>query len=100
MIIETRNISKKSLFEILLVGLGLGSLLFWLLLSVLSVFVSGSVGMSFDSTKGLAGFTETLLVWPFFAVFWVGFTWLFLVPGLAIINRFAPLQLKTKDSRG
>lgn len=96
MVIDSKDISKKSLFILLLAGFGTGSLLLWLLFSILSIFVSGSIGMSFESASGLAGFLETLIIWPFFALLWAGFTWLFLILGLAIVNRFTSLTLNTK----
>lgn len=97
MIIDAKNISKKSLFKFLLIGIGLGSLVLWLLLSILSIFGSGGISMDFDTEPGLAGFLETLAIWPFFALIWAGFTWLFLILGLAILNRFTSLTLETKD---
>ncbi|PCI79758.1 MAG: hypothetical protein COB20_04010 [SAR86 cluster bacterium] len=96
-IIDSKNISKKSLFKFLLAGIGIGSLFLWLLLSLLSGFVSGSVDMTLESASGLAGFTQSLLIWPFFALIWAGFTWLFLILGLATINRFTSITLQTKD---
>lgn len=97
MTIEAKNISKKSLFKMLLVGFGAGSLPLWLLFSILSIFGSGSLSMTFDSASGLEGFLEILVTWPFFALIWAGFTWLFLILGLAIVNRFTSLTLATKD---
>ena len=97
MVIDSKNISKKSLFKLLLIGFGIGSLLLWLLFSILSIFVSGSIGMSIDSMSGLAGFLETLVLWPFFALLWVGITWFFLILGLAMVNRFTSVKLMTKD---
>ena len=97
MTIYVKNISKKSLFTLLLVGFGIGSLLLWLVLSVLSIFVSGSIDMTIESASGLAGFLGTLVIWPFFAVFWAVATWLLIILGLAIVNRFTPRSLETKD---
>ena len=97
MVIDSKIISKKSLFKLLLVGFGLGSLLLWLLLSVLSYFAHGSISMSMDSSRGFAGVLEVLIIWPFFALIWAGFTWLFLILGLAMVNRFTSLTLNTKE---
>ena len=97
MVIDSKNISKKSLFTLILYGFGLGSLLLWLLFSILSSFAAGSIGMSIDSASGLAGFLETLIIWPFFALIWAGFTWLFIILGLAILNRFTSITLTIKD---
>ncbi|MBL4572303.1 MAG: hypothetical protein JKY86_04420 [Gammaproteobacteria bacterium] len=97
MIIDSKDISKKSLFTLLLAGIAMGSLFLWLLLSILSIFVSGSVDISFEVVSGLAGFTTSLLIWPFFALIWTCLTWLFLTLGLSTINRFTSLTLKTKD---
>ena len=97
MVIDSKNISKKSLFTLILYGFGLGSLLLWLLFSILSSFASGNIGMTLESASGLAGFLETLVIWPFFALIWAAFTWLFLILGLAILNRFTSITLKIKD---
>ena len=97
MIIETKSISKRSLFKLLIVGFGLGSLFFWLLLSLLSMYVSGSLTWEIESASGLGRFLETLFIWPFFAVLWTAFTWLMLILGLALVNRFSILTLRTKD---
>ncbi|MBL4580344.1 MAG: hypothetical protein JKY29_00880 [Gammaproteobacteria bacterium] len=97
MIIDSKDISKKSLFILLLAGIAMGSLFLWLLLSIISIFVSGSVDISFESASGLAGFTTSLLIWPFFALIWACLTWLFLTLGLSTINRFTSLTLKTKN---
>lgn len=97
MIIETKNISKKSLFKFLLVGFGTGSLLLWLLLSILSIFGAGNIDMTIETAAGLEGFLETLVLWPFFALLWAGTTWLLLIIGLAIVNRFTSLKLESKD---
>ena len=97
MVINSKDISKKSLFKLLLAGFGIGNLVLWLLLSIVSIFVGGSIDMSIESKSGLAGFLETLVIWPFFALLWAAFTWLFLVLGLAIVNRFTPLTIETKN---
>ena len=97
MVINSKDISKKSLFKLLLAGFGIGSLVLWLLLSIVSIFVGGSIDMSIESKSGLAGFLETLVIWPFFALLWAAFTWLFLVLGLAIVNRFTSLTIETKN---
>ncbi len=97
MIIQTKSISRRSLFKLLIVGFGLGSLFFWLLLSLLSMYVSGSLSWEIESASGLGRFIETLTFWPFFAVLWAAFTWLILILGLAVINRFSILTLRTKD---
>lgn len=97
MLIDSKNISKKSLFKLLLIGLGVGSLLLWLLLSILSSFASGNISLSLESTPGFAQFLEVLATWPLFALLWIGFTWLSLMLGLTIVNRFTSLTLKTKD---
>ena len=96
MVIDSKNISKKSLLKLLLAGTGIGSLFLWLLISILSIFISGSVDITIESASGLAGFTKSLLIWPFFALIWTSFTWLFLILGLSTINRFTTLTLKTK----
>jgi len=97
MLIDSRNISKRSLFKLLLIGCGIGSLLLWLLLSILSSFATGSISMTMESTPGFAQFLEVLVTWPFFALLWVGLTWLLLILGLTIANRFTSLTLETKD---
>ena len=97
MVIDSKNISKKSLFKLLLAGFGIGSLLLWLLFSILSIFVGGSIDMSIESASGLAGFLETLVIWPFFALLWAAFILLFLILGLAIVNRFTSLNIETKN---
>ncbi len=97
MIIETRSISKRSLFKLLIVGFGFGSLFFWLLVSILSMYMSGSLTWEIESSFGLTRFTETLILWPFFALLWAGFTWLVLILGLAVVNKFSTLTLRTKD---
>ncbi|MFT4815929.1 MAG: hypothetical protein ACI80L_001505 [Pseudohongiellaceae bacterium] len=97
MVINSKDISKKSLFKLLLAGFGIGSLVLWLLLSIVSIFVGGSIDMSIESESGLAGFLETLVIWPFFALLWAAFTWLFLILGLAIVNRFTSLTIETKN---
>ncbi len=97
MLIETRNISKRSLFKLLFVGFGLGSMFFWVLLSFLSMYVSGGLTWEIEAESGLGRFTETLIIWPFFALLWAGFTWLMLILGLAVVNRFSALTLTTKD---
>ena len=97
MIIDSKNISKKSLFKILGAGFGIGSLVLWLLFSIVSIFVGGSISMSIESVSGLNGFLETLVIWPFFALLWAAFTWLFLILGLAIVNRFTSLTIETKN---
>jgi hypothetical protein len=80
-----RNISKKSLFKLLLAGLSIGSLLLWPLFSIVSIFVGGSIDISIESASGLAGFLETAIIW------------LFLTLGLAIVNRFTSLTIETKN---
>lgn len=97
MIIETRKISKLSLFKLLIVGFGLGSLFFWILVSVLSMYVSGSLTWEIESLSGLTRFTETLIIWPFFVILWAVFTWLLLILGLAVVNRFTTLTLTAKE---
>jgi fatty acid desaturase len=97
LVIDSKNISKKSLFKLLLAGFGIGSLVLWLLFSIVSIFVGGSIDMSIESASGLAGFLETLVIWPFFALLWAAFTWLFLILGLAIVNRFTSLTIETKN---
>ena len=97
MVIDSKHISKKSLFKLLLAGFGIGSLLLWLLFSILSIFVGGSIDMSIESASGLAGFLETLVIWPFFALLWAAFILLFLILGLAIVNRFTSLTIETKN---
>lgn len=97
MVIDSKHISKKSLFKLLLAGFGIGSLLLWLLFSILSIFVGGSIDMSIESASGLAGFLETLVIWPFFALLWAAFILLFLILGLAIVNRFTSLNIETKN---
>lgn len=97
MVIDSKNISKKSLFYLLITGVGIGSLLLWLLISIVSFFGGGNISMTLESASGLAGFLETLIIWPFFALLWAGLTWVFLILGLAIVNRFTTVTLKTKD---
>lgn len=97
MVIDSKDISKKSLFKFLVAGIGIGSLFLWLLLSIFFSFASGGVEMTFESASGLAGFTETFIIWPFFALIWAGFSWIFLILGLTTINRFTSLTLRTKD---
>lgn len=97
MIIETKSISKRSLFKLLVVGFGLGSLFFWLLVSILSMYVSGSLTWEIESMTGLTRFIDTLIIWPFFAILWAAFTWLFLILGLAVVNRFSRLTIHTRD---
>ncbi len=97
MVIDSKHITKKSLFKLLLAGFGIGSLLLWLLFSILSIFVGGSIDMSIESASGLAGFLETLVIWPFFALLWAAFILLFLILGLAIVNRFTSLNIETKN---
>ena len=97
MVIDSKNISKKSLFKLLLAGFGIGSLVLWLLFSIVSIFVGGSIDMSIESASGLAGFLETLVIWPFFALLWAAFILLFLILGLAIVNRFTSLNIETKN---
>ncbi len=80
-----RNISKKSLFKLLLAELSIGSLLLWPLFSIVSIFVGGSIDISIESASGLAGFLETVVIW------------LFLTLGLAIVNRFTSLTIETKN---
>ena len=53
--------------------------------------------MSIESASGLAGFLETLVIWPFFALLWAAFILLFLILGLAIVNRFTSLNIETKN---
>ena len=97
MVIDSKHITKKSLFKLLLAGFGIGSLLLWLLFSILYIFVGGSIDMSIESASGLAGFLETLVIWPFFALLWAAFILLFLILGLAIVNRFTSLNIETKN---
>tara|TARA_B110000305_G_scaffold8275_1_gene8097 strand:- start:73 stop:366 length:294 start_codon:yes stop_codon:yes gene_type:complete len=97
LVIDSKHITKKSLFKLLLAGFGIGSLLLWLLFSILSIFVGGSIDMSIESASGLAGFLETLVIWPFFALLWAAFILLFLILGLAIVNRFTSLNIETKN---
>ncbi len=97
MIVETRNISKRSLLKILIVGFGAGSLFLWLLLSFLSMYASGSLTWDLEPERGIARFMDTLIIWPIFAVLWASFTWHFLVLGLALVNRFSKLTLITKN---
>jgi len=96
-VIDSKDISKKSLFKFLVAGIGIGSLFLWLLLSIFFSFASGGVEMTFESASGLAGFAETFIIWPFFALIWAGFTWTFLILGLATINKFTTVTLKIKD---
>ena len=96
-IIETRNISKRSLLKIIIVGFGAGSLLLWLFVSFMSMYVSGSLTWDIESERGIGRFMDTLIIWPLFALLWASFTWLFLVLGLALVNRFSSLTLRTRD---
>jgi len=80
-----KNISKKSLFKLLLPEFGIGSLLLWPLFRVVSVFVGGSIDISIESASGLAGFLEAVVIW------------LFLILGLAVVNRFTSLTIETKN---
>jgi len=80
-----KNISKKSLFKLLLPEFGIGSLLLWPLFRIVSIFVGGSIDISIESASRLAGFLEAVVIW------------LFLILGLAIVNRFTSLTIETKN---
>lgn len=97
MIIEARSISKRSLFKLLIVGFGCGSLILWLLISALSMYASGSLTWEIEAERGLARFFDTFILWPVFALLWVAFTWFFLVVGMLLVNRFSTVTVKIRD---
>lgn len=99
MIVETRKISKKSLFVIIFVGIGLGSLFLFLLIASLAFFDLGSLTINAELELGPIDFFFVLLIWPFFALFWIVLTWAILVPGLWVFGKARVLKIDIQDSK-
>lgn len=99
MIVETRKISKKSLFAIISIGIGLGSLLLFTLIAFLAFLDLGSLTIDADLELGPIDAVFVLLVWPFFALFWIVSTWAILALGLWIFGKIGVLKIDILDSK-
>jgi len=98
LIVETRKISKKSLFAIMFAGIGLGSLLLFILIASLAFFDLGSLTINADLELGPINFLFVLLTWPFFALFWIILTWALLVPGLWIFAKTRVIRINFEEA--
>jgi len=98
MLIRVQTIGKMSLLKILSVGVGVGSLVIFLVLGVMSAFGVGRISLEGTFTIGDGGFLDTLLFWPLFALVWILITWLFCSLGLWIFGKIKPLSLKLTEA--
>jgi hypothetical protein len=98
LIVETGKISKKSLFGIIFVEIGLGSLLLFILIASLSFLDLGSLTINADLELGPIDFVFVLLIWPIFAMLWIILTWAILVPGLWVFGRTRVIRIRFQDS--
>lgn len=87
---ELKPKNSGSLFLLLLAGIGAGSLLVFLLLVLLGLFLPGEMGINAELEFGFPGPVMALIIWPVFTLLWVVLTWLLMLPGLWLLRKLRP----------
>lgn len=80
--IKVKWIRAKSLFKIMVVGVGGTLAIIFLILGIFTLFGVGETRISDREVEGVTGFLSVIAVYP---IFWIGFTglgWILLMPGL------------------
>jgi hypothetical protein len=99
LIVENRKISKKSLFGILSIGIGVGSLLLFIFIASLAFLDLGSMTLNAELELGPIDFFFVLLVWPFVAMLWILLTWPILILGLWVSGKIGVMKIHFQDEK-
>ncbi len=95
--ISAKTISKKSLFNILFKSIGLGLLLFSLLMGILSIFGFETVTWNEEHITGIMGLVTSIFIGLFLSVFFTAFMWLLGVLGLWVNSKFSSVTIVFKQ---
>lgn len=93
MTFRAKKISKKSLFKILLIGLGIGSFFFFLLIALLSLSGREGVELNGEPVSGFVGFMTVMAMWPFLTLIQTFIVWLFSILGLWVYSFIRPISI-------
>jgi hypothetical protein len=91
-----RKISKKSLFNLLFIGLFFGIGSFVILCGLAALLGAETITWNEESKTGLEGLLYSFLLAPMISGFFAGFFWVFLVIGLWIYSFINPLKITFK----
>ena len=94
--IEANKISKKSLFKLLFLGLGVSLVVFCIFCGIAAFFGASMITINEVNRYGLEGLIYGIILGPIFALVFSSIAWCFMAFGLWIVSFFKPLRLTFK----
>lgn len=96
--IRARKLTKGSLLKIIFIVHCLTLLPFTLLCGIASVFGANTIRINQRPVTGFEGFVMSLLLGPFFCIFFSVFLWVIYAIALWIYSLFSPIELEFVDA--
>jgi hypothetical protein len=95
--ISARKITKGSLYKLLLIGISIPFLPFFLLCGVASIFGANTVHLGEKPITGIMGLISAVLMYPAFCLMFSGFAWLCIAFGLWFYSKFKKIEISFMD---
>jgi len=92
--IRTKRLSGKSLFKLLFIGISVPMAIFIIICGIASLFGAHTVRWNYEPVTGAMGLVASLMMAPFFCIFFAGLMWIFFELGLWVYSWFRTIELE------